>query len=661
MRWPTAGAGGARGPDWAALATWLLGFAPVAYLGLEGGGYDSVVHDQVGVAVWWLLLLGVLVGALPRLRPGPLAWAALGLLAAYVAWTALSLSWTESGERTFAELARVVGYLGVLALALCVAGRDGARRLVGGVAAGIVLVASVALLSRLHPDWFPAADETAAFLTSNRERLSYPLNYWNGLGALIAIGTPLVLQLAADARTLLVRGLAGAALPALALTAFFTLSRGGIAAAAIAAGLFLLLSSDRLPKLAVALAGGAGGALLIRAAAGRDSLQDGLLNEAARQQGDEMLPIVLLVCLVAGLLAVAIALLSREGTRPRWSYVAPVPARIGAAAAVLVAAVAFFAADGPGRVSNAWDEFKEPSSPGEGTGRLSSAAGQSRYQYWSATVDQNATDPLTGTGSGTFEYWWARNGENDDTVRDAHSLYMQTLGELGAVGLALLVAFLLTVVLGGARSALRGPPARPRPGAGPPGSRSRPDAERAAPAAAVAGCAAFALTAAVDWMWQLPVVPVAALVLAAVALTGREGGGARPVVPLVLRLACALVSLVAIVAISIPLASTGLLRDSEAEARAGDLVAALEAARSAQNVEPGAAAPRLQEALLLEETGDLAGAAAAAREATERESTNWRTWLVLSRIEARRGNAAAAVSAYRTARSLNPRSALFAR
>jgi len=648
MRWPAAGADLSRGPDWAGVAAWLLGFALVAYLGLEGGGYDAVVHDQVGVAVWWVLLLGVAVGALPRFRPRPLAWVALGLLAAFVAWTALSMTWTESGERTFAELARVVGYLGVLALALGVGGRDGARALLGGVAAGIVLVAAVALLSRLHPDWFPAADQTAAFLTSNRERLSYPLNYWNGLGALIAIGLPLVLQLAADARTLLVRGLAGAALPALVLTAFFTLSRGGIAAAAIAAALFLLLAPDRLPKMAVGLAGGVGGALLVLAAARRDSLQDGLLNEAARQQGDELLPIVLLVCLVAGLAAVATAMLSRDGTRPRWSHVPPRPARAGAAAAAVLLAVAFLVAGGPGRVSDAWDEFKEPSSPGEGTGRLSSAAGQSRYQYWVATVDQNATDPLTGTGSGTFEYWWTRNGENDDTVRDAHSLYMQTLGELGIVGLALLLAFLLVVLLGGAWLALRGPP-----------DRSGGDTARSVLAAAVAGCAAFALTAAVDWMWQLPVVPVAMLLLAAVAVGGRHGEEARPSVPLAPRLACGLVAIAAIVAIAIPLASTSLLRESEAEAQGGDLPAALEAARSAENVQPGAATPRLQEALLLEEMGDLTGAARAAREATERESTNWRHWLVLSRVEARRGNAAAAVGAYRRARSLNPRSGLF--
>ena len=73
-----------------------------------------------------------------------------------------------------------------------------------------------------------------------------------------------------------------------------------------------------------------------------------------------------------------------------------------------------------------------------------------------------------------------------------------------------------------------------------------------------------------------------------------------------------------------------------------------------------AATPTLQQALVLEAQGDLNGAAGAARDATHQESNNWRTWLTHSRIEAERGNAKAAVDAYRTARSLNPRSALFA-
>ncbi|HEX3172613.1 MAG TPA: O-antigen ligase family protein [Solirubrobacterales bacterium] len=633
----------AESVDWAAVATWLLSFGLVAYLGLKGGGYDPLVHDQVGVAVWWLLLVGVLVGALPRRRLPPLAWAALGLLAAFVVWTALSLSWTESVERTAADLARVTAYLGVFALALATrSGERSAQRLVGAVAAAIAVVGAVALLSRLHPAWFPEAGETGRLL-EDPERLSYPLNYWNGLAGLIAIGLPLLLQAAACARNVLYRAAAAAALPALMLALYLTLSRGGIAAAAIAVAVFLAFTADRLPKLLTLSAAAAGGAVLIVAANQRDSLQHGLTNAAAHHQGDTLLALTLAVCLAVGALQAAGSLLLRRFERPRWTLATPRQATAIAVVALTVILVAALAAGAAGRVSDGWSEFKEGGGPGEGTGRLGSVAGQSRYQFWSAAAKENASEPLTGTGSGTFEYWWARNGDTDETVRDTHSFYMQTLGELGIVGLALLAAFLAVVLIGGAREALLA------------GARGRP-----ALAAALAGCVAFCVTATFDWMWQIPALAVSLLLLGGALVTGaRDPGRPHGALNIPARAVFAALALAAIVAIAIPLAATTLIRQSEADARAGDLAAALTAARSAANAEPGAATPHLQQALVLEAGGELAAAAAAARAATERESTNWRPWLVLSRLEAERGHAAAAVAAYRRARSLNPRSQLF--
>ncbi len=630
--------------DWAAVWTWFLCFGLVAYLGLEGGGYDPLVHDQVGIAVWWVVLVGVLVGALPRRRPGPLALAGLGLLAAFVAWTALSLTWTESVEKTSADLARVATYLGVFGLALLSRDRESARRVVAAVGAGIVFIAAIALLSRLHHAWFPAADQTAQFLTSNRERLSYPLHYWNGLAALIAIGAPLILHMAARAKTTLWRSVATAALPLLALTAFFTLSRAGIAAGVVAVLLFVALTSDRLALLPTLALSGLGSLILLLAASSRDALQDGLLNATADQQGDELLVIVLVVCVAVGLLRAAVDRATRDRTRPAWTRVPQRNALIALGAGVLVALVVAGAAGAPGRVSDGWAEFKEKGSPGKGTERLSSTAGQNRYQLWSAAVKENASEPLTGTGSGTFEYWWARNADVPEIVRDTHSLYLQTLGELGIVGLALLLGFLGVVLGGGCALLLRAEAA-----------------ERSLLAAALAGCVAFCIAAAFDWMWQLPVLPVALLLLASVLLNGarRAEDEERRGLPLAPRIAAAVVALAAIVAIAIPLASTSLVRSSEADARAGDLSGALEQARTAQNVQPGAASPRLQQALVLEQQGNFPAAVEAARAATEREPTNWRTWLVLSRIEAQNGQAAAAVRAYAKAKSLNPLSPLF--
>jgi O-Antigen ligase len=627
--------------DWVGAASWGLCFGLVLLLGLEGGGYDPLVHDQVGIAAWWALLAAVAVGALPRRRLPPAAIGAVALLAAFAVWTCLSLTWTESVERTFVDAARVLTYLALFALVLIT--RDGreTQRLIGAVAAGIVVIAAVGLLSRLDPDLFPTAMQTGRILESE-DRLSFPLNYWNALGALTAIGVPLLLQLASGGRRLLTRAAAAAALPAMMLVVYLTLSRGSIAAAAIAVLVYLFVATDRLPKLVPLALAGFGGALLIALAHEREALREGLANAAAREQGDELMLIVLVTCAAVGLLQAALSAGGRRVRRPAWSRPSPQATTAAFGIGLVALLVAALAVDAPGRASDAWAEFKEGGGPGEGTQRLTSAAGESRYQFWVSALDQNATAPLTGTGSGTFQFWWAREGTTTETVRDAHSLYMQTLGELGIVGLLLLLAFFGWVVVMSLRAALLSD-----------------GEERSRRAAALAGFSVFLMTAGVDWIWQVPVVPTAALLLACGLLAGSDT--VKPRLPVPWRLGAALVAVAAIVAIAIPLASTSLVRESQANVRAGNLAAALEDAQDAQNVEPAAATPRLQRALVLELLGDLPAAEAAAREAVEREPTHWRLWLVLSRIAAERGQAETAVDAYREARALNPRGEIFER
>ncbi|MGE0067772.1 MAG: O-antigen ligase family protein, partial [Solirubrobacterales bacterium] len=341
---------------------------------------------------------------------------------------------------------------------------------------------------------------------------------------------------------------------------------------------------------------------------------------------------------VAGL-----ALLGRHAERPAWTR--PSKEASGWALGVAVAAllVVALAVDAPGRISDGWDEFKNGGNAGDGAGRLSSFAGESRYELWSSAADEFDSAPILGGGAGSFQYWWAREGGRE-TVRDAHSLYLQTLGELGIVGLLLLLGFFGTVFFAGLRNAFL-----------------TDAAERSRLAAALAAVAVFAITAMVDWMWQIPVLPVTMLLLASALVVGREATGPKPRLPLSWRIGVAIFSLGAIVLIAISLASLTLIRESEAAARGGDLTAALDDARSAQNVQPYAAAPRLQQALVLELLRDYGAAEAAARAATERERTNWRNWLVLSRVAAENGRPAISVAAFEKARSLNPEAQIFLR
>jgi O-Antigen ligase len=625
------------------LAGWVVPFGLVFYLAMKGGGYDPLISDQVGIVVWWVVVLAALVGILPFSRLGAAGWVGFGVLAAFAAWTALGVTWSSSSEQSVAQIALVLTYLGVFVLSIAGRGAERLWRTAGAVATAIGVVAVLALLSRVHPSWFPSND-TASFIGPARSRLNYPLNYWNGLAALIAIGLPLALIFAMHARTLVMRALSAAVVPAMALTAFYTYSRGGALEIGVALVVLVALYPRRLamvPTLAVAAAGSA---ILIDAGDQRNALANGLGTAHAHSQGNELLAIALVVCAGAALLQVAIGLAARYGIGPR-----PAISRAtagGAFAAAAVAAIVIAIAAGlPGFLSDKWDEFKNPTAVQPTSAqRFNSASGHGRYQWWKAAVHENGTDPLIGTGPGTFQNWWAQHGNIPGFVRNAHSLYFETLGEVGIVGLLLIMAFVLWPIIVGIRWALRFGGER-----------------RALLAGAVAACAAFVAAAGVDWVWQIPAIPVAFLLVAGailtIAFTERTLGPDRePIAP---RVGLVALGLGALVLIAIPLASTDKLRASQADVRAHDLAGALSNARTAANIEPYAATPRLQEALVLELQGNLGGAVAAAEEATNADANNWRPWMVLSRLEAERDHAAASVAAYKTAKSLDPRSPLF--
>ena len=96
-----------------------------------------------------------------------------------------------------------------------------------GVGGAIGVVALLAVLSRFQPAWFPPNDYAEAF-PDQLSRLNYPLNYPNGVAALMAMGAPLLAVLGVSARSPAGRVLATAALPLLGLAAFLTFSRSGL-------------------------------------------------------------------------------------------------------------------------------------------------------------------------------------------------------------------------------------------------------------------------------------------------------------------------------------------------------------------------------------------------------------------------------------------------
>lgn len=636
---------------------WCLAGGLILYLGLQGGGYDLVVRSNAGVVVWWVVLLAAAWGILPAGRLTRAAWTALALLAGFLIWTAIASTWSLSVERGLEETSRLACYLGVLVLA--VAGhrdrRVALRHTVAAVAAAIVLLCALALLSRLDPHLFPAAQTTASYLPGAHQRLNWPIDYWNALGALVALGLPLLLGLAGQARSLLGQALAAAAIPLVALTGYLTFSRGG--AIAVAAGLivFLLCAPERLPRLATTLVAGAGSAALIAGAAHRHAIEQGLTTAAARHQGASLLVAVVLVCAGVAIVQAGIGLAARHGTPPRLLSPSPARARALLAGALAVLVIAFLAAHGPAHLRHAWDQFKAPNAAGlhqQAIGRYGSLSGNGRYTYWKTALDAMPGHWLGGYGTGSFQFLWFQHAPYYDYIRNAHSLYIETVTEAGLVGLALIAGFLVTLIVA---AVVR--------------SRDRDTETAAMAAAAAAAIVAFAISAAFDWMWQVPVLPVAVLLLAGAVLAPERrpaalrqepspaaAGPLRRIAP---RLGLVLVALACLLSIGVPLATTRDVRASQSAASAGDLASAESDARSAVALEPAQATPNLQLALVLELEGKLAPAIAAAQRSAAAEPDNAQPWLVLSRLQAESGHAQPALAAYRHAHSVSPKDPLF--
>ena len=81
------------------------------------------------------------------------------------------------------------------------------------------------------------------------------------------------------------------------------------------------------------------------------------------------------------------------------------------------------------------------------------AGGHERDRYWPVALDAAREHPLAGAGAGTFWQLWLEERDVVLDARDAHGLYVETLGELGAVGLALVLVALAAPAV----AALRGP------------------------------------------------------------------------------------------------------------------------------------------------------------------------------------------------------------
>jgi Tfp pilus assembly protein PilF len=123
--------------------------------------------------------------------------------------------------------------------------------------------------------------------------------------------------------------------------------------------------------------------------------------------------------------------------------------------------------------------------------------------------------------------------------------------------------------------------------------------------------------------------------------------------------AAAALALPILVAEAISLLTDLEISRSQAAVRSGHLSRARSDAVAATLIEPWAATPYLQLALVDEASGDLAAARSAIEDSIRRDAADWRPWYVAARIQTDLGEPAAATRSLARAKSLDPLSPLF--
>lgn len=596
-----------------------------------GGSYDIVAFEEYGLVIWWVLAIGIALGLLPRSRPSRAVLLLLGALVAYAAWTALSLTWTNSSELTTEELARALDYLGLAVLLGFVLDRRTWRMAAAGLGFGALLVCVVAVGSRLAPSVL-GSDHVDAGL--HIDRLSVPFGYWNAVAAWGAMCTAIGLAWSAHDSSRLRRGMALALVPAAALTTYLTYSRAGIAGIALALIAVIVLSRNRFTLLIHALIGAAGTALAILAVRGAPQIAHGTGTQGAAT--------VLAALVFAAALCIGVAVLTSVSRADRWRLPrrAVRPLAVGVALAVLLPAAAF----GPQLASRAWHSFTStPTSQASAdtTARLSSLS-STRYPVWKVALKAFEAHQIGGTGAGTFVFSWNEHATDGEFVRDAHNLWLENMTELGGPGLLLIVAIVvaaLAVGLGVRR-------------------RARRSQTAGVAAAFIAAFLVYLVHASVDWMWESTAVTV--LALGGVAVLGARLGEGRLRLRVPARAALALTAALAALVQLPGLLSTTEIRHSQAAERTGNANLALGWAKNAVAAEPWSASAYEQRGLVLESAGRLEPAAAHLNQAISHEPQNYDHWLVLARIETELGHLDSAARDYNRARTLRPRASVFA-
>ncbi|HVS84912.1 MAG TPA: O-antigen ligase family protein [Gaiellaceae bacterium] len=593
-------------------------FLLVVGAGSARGGYFPGSWGWLTLASAWAAALVLILD--DRAGISRLGMVSLASLTGFTGWTLLSVVWSADVTASVLEAQRVLVYAAALAGGLLVC-RRAPRAFLAGLWAGVWALSTYGLLTKLLPDRIGVYDSVSG------GRLSQPIGYWNSFGVFAAMGVLLAIGFIARGGPRL-RLAAAVSVPLLLVTQYLTFSRGAAISLGCALVIMFVLEPQRLRLFVRVVAVGGWSAAAIWLAAHAHGLTTLSVTLAAASRDGHRLALELLALAAGAALSVWALdrLESRVAISPRTHR------RLGAA---IVAALAFgllgtFVAFGaPWTLSQrAWHDFSSdiPAGGANLTHHFYTLH-TSRVVAWRVALDVRAAHPWLGDGAGTYERNWLLVRGDQTKLRDAHSLYLQTLAEVGPIGLLLLVG-----AFGAALWA---------------GVRRRRENVFAVPV--TAALVAFLVHVSGDWDWQVVAVTIVALLCAAYLLAGDEEPSAPPAAHRGRRVLLALIAAAALAGVYGIAEQLTLARIGNA---GSDVAKAESAARTASDLAPWSTDPWQKLGETATDDSQFAVARTALHRAVAKDPHNWQLWFDLARAS----SGLPLIDALRKAEALNPHS-----
>jgi hypothetical protein len=575
--------------------------AAVVWIAASQGGYFPTSWGWSALALLAVLCTWVLAAGVTD--AGRFDSVFLLALAGLTAWVALSITWSRDPAQSVLELERWLVLLAGCSAFHVLARRASVPALTFALVVAVTSVSAYSLATRLFPDHIGRYDPVDGY------RLSAPIGYWNALGVFTVIGILLALGIALDRRAhLAMRAAGAAALMPLPLVLYFTFSRGSWLALAFGFAIVLSVSQERL-RIATEAAVFAGLCLpAVLVASHSPSLTSQGASLATAATAGHRLAVVVLGTVAAATLVVAmLGRAESRGSLPRRWRRTFGAALVGVPAAAAAAIVWY---GGPEKIAKrGYDSFIAASptnDPHDLNSRLFTLNSNGRIELWRVAIEADHGHWVGGTGAGSFERNWDKSPRASTLVRDAHSLYVETLSELGVVGLALL-AVLLAVPLVAAF-----------------GARASPLAP-----AALGAYSAFVLHNAVDWDWELSGVALTGLFAGSLLLLLRRPSDERRLPPAARAAVSAVATILAAFAVAAAIGNSALRHATSANEEHQYAVAATHA-RLARRWMPWSPAPLLALGEAQLGLGDVRVATATFRRAVSMDERSWVAWLDLA-------------------------------